>query len=279
MYCRYARSASFLAAFSTVALFIPAHAAAPSAILLKYKYSPGEVLKFQVAENIDSQVTVGTRTTPVTSHTVSELTQTVKSVDPTTGNATLQVQFGRPTMTLDGKVVNLPLAPATAANGVTMVVTPAGNPKSVTGGIGASSVFMGSGSTPPGILSGSFGQLSVFPSHTVRIGDAWRSSSAVAQAGLQLFAKQTLVSVDTKGVDSVATIDSRYSIDMTPKAPGGGMAVSGTGRELFDVGTGTLESSSMTMVMVIKSQAPYRAGEMNSHATLTMQMQRIGASG
>ena len=87
----------------------PAHAAAPGAVTLRYKYAPGQVLHYKMTETMQG-ATMGT---PMASRTSMLMTETVKSVDPRTGNATILVQTGKPamTMTMNGRPMQQGMPP------------------------------------------------------------------------------------------------------------------------------------------------------------------------
>ena len=283
-------AASLLAALSAFTVTQSVFAAPSGSVLLKYKYKPGQVLHYQMTES-----TIGsTMGMAMNSHMTMMLTETVKSVDPATGNATILVQSNTPTstMTMNGK----PLAsgmPHIPPMTITEVVSPLGKPVSANmGGAGAPSSGDGVMSMimPNSGGGNGLGQLGAFPNHPVSVGDIWRSASGMGGLGAgQVNVKQSLVGLRSSGGHSMADIATRYSMNIAPKA-GAMMQMStlstGTSHQQFDVTSGTLTSTTTKMVMTMKSKAPAGAASQNgmgmsmgafeTHMTMTMNMRLVG---
>ncbi len=272
--------------------------AAPRAVLLKFKYTPGEVQRYQYTTDTSSAggYTSFSSNVPMVTHMTAVLTETVQSVNPATGNATIHLAFGQPTMTMTANGATMPISvPANSLGGGTMVVSPIGARISMkldgtTGAAPTGTAFTGvapTGAELPNTVSsgGTMGQFSPFPEHPVSVGDVWRGVISFGSAvGGEMYTKQSLLGVSSNGGHSVADIALRYSMDMNlSRTAGDGLRITGTetgtGREQFDVTDGSVKS--MMIAMHLNTSTNWLAnkpgvGANKSHTTMTINMQRVG---
>ncbi len=282
MYRNLVAAPAYLAlAFCTAALLIPAHADTPGAASLAYKFTPGEVLRYQMTMDIKG----GSSISQMTSRISMLVTATVESVDAKTGDATLSVgESGlKSTTTLNGRPFSMPGAEASSATQAarTVTVSPLGAPvlvaadaqandgsdapdadkpppASANGSMETSSIMPGTG----GFDDSGLGLGGPFPNHPIQVGDVWRFASGFgAFATGREYQKESLVALSRSGGHTVANLGDQFSMTATPKAPGTIEETThstGIGSEQFDVTSGTLLASAVTVT--IMSKDPPRAG-------------------
>ncbi len=261
---------------------------APVAVLLKYKFTPGEVLRYKYATDTSSAggYTSFSSNVPMVTHMTAVLTYTVQSVEPATGNATIHMAFGQPTMTMTANGATMPISvPADSLGDGTIVVSPTGAQISMKLDT-PDPAPDGSGATSMAASGGSMGQFSQLPDHPVSVGDIWRSVIRFGSTiGGQMYTKQSLLGVSSEGGHAVADIALRYSMDMDlSRTAGDGLRVTGTetgtGREQFDVTDGSIRG--VTTALHLDTSTNWLSnkpgvGANKSHTTMTMSMQRVGS--
>lgn len=161
----------------------PAARAASAPITLRYKYTLGEVRRYQMTMDMDMTMHMAARPAsmpqmpPMHTHMVMAYSQTVQSVQPD-GSATLVSHITQMTTTLNGHVVFLPQTMTSAdAQSFTIVMSPTGKmlsmtlPPSVQSKMPAGMDFSKIGGIAPAML----------PEDAVRIGDTWGGPADMPQ--------------------------------------------------------------------------------------------------
>ncbi len=171
-----------------------ASSAAPSEVLLKYKLTPGEVLRYRITDSMKGAMTVGSQNLPINDQSVESLTATVEKIDPATGNATLRQQF-HTTETMSGKQ-STNSSPSDISYSV--VLAPTGQVISQDLGAKANAELKAIGWNFHSLLSSSyFSQDAAFPTHAVKIADIWSHADTLGQPGIPGYTNESLTGLGT----------------------------------------------------------------------------------
>ena len=242
----------------------PPTPAAPSGVTLRYKFTPGQTLRYRVTMDAAGKVTMASGTgMPIKQHLVMTLHQTVKSVRASDGAATLATQVDTLTLNVNGRDIQLPAqAQDKFKQVITTTMTPAGKIVDFKAPTGAAPI--------PGMNFNpmDFQNLRALPDGTVDKGATWNSKYAAPMGLLTASAKYTLD--DLSGDNSTATIGQKLWAEIKspkPKAgtPAGGKVaglITGTGKEEFDVDAGAVNSqtNALTLKMTITPPTSARPG-------------------
>lgn len=252
-----------------------APAPAPAAVLLRYKFTPGEVIRDKTTT--DTNMTMpnvpglpATAAMSYKTHMEMVNRQTVKSVRASDGAATLVVTTESLTSTMNGKPLHTAALTSVKQGVDTLVITPAGKLLSFKAGKGTSPVVITGfdmskmeGNTPAAL-----------PDGPIKVGDTWDTVADLSgfmagsgMAGMQMTVHSALTALDTSGGETVATISDTYKMPMDMKSPASSPAAftmtgdeTGTDVWKFDVGAGNIISSDMTMTTHSTSTFPKSAG-------------------
>jgi hypothetical protein len=241
-------------------------AAAPGGVLLRLKFKPGDQHTYKMAMDMAMVVNMPAgagagagAAVPVKEHLDMVYRQTVESVDPATGNATLQMQFVSFNIFMNGKPLQLP--PATLAplqQPATIVMTPTG--KTVSLKMPGVAGFPGGGSPWSSLQSSG-----VLPDQPVKVGDTWQVTQNVPGVGMSIDIPMSFAGVTEQGGHAIARIDLLYNGDMKANPnQAGGMAlqtgsITGSGSQMFDNDLGLMTGTDMTMHMDSQMALPATA--------------------
>ena len=163
--------------------FSPPAPATPEAgtVTLRYKFTPGQVLKYRMTMNMNMATGAAGRSFNTTTTGGGDMTYTVQSVDAS-GNATVLVQatsFDMATK-LNGQTIAMPASATDALKkGYTVVLSPTGKMVSMSG-LGTQAGGMDINQL---MNSSGLGGLSQLPDQPVKVGDVWRASSSLGAMG------------------------------------------------------------------------------------------------
>lgn len=263
----------------------PAPTAAPGpAVTLRYKFTPGQVLRYRMTTDTDGTIQMGTggMSIPLKDHMVIVMRQTVKSVRATDGAATLESGIDSVTGTANGQ----PLPPAATAQlekrTTTLVLSPIGKVLSMQMPAGTPMAGMGN-------ITQS-GTESALPAGPVHVGDTWSGDAALSSIG-NVAMTSTLTGLDTGGTIAAIAQTTHAHVHMTP--PGLPVSltaqgtITGTGQMHFDTVAGAVQdqTSAMTMDMTMAAHSPAagttapalppQLAHMTMHMHTTMHMTRL----
>jgi hypothetical protein len=273
---------------------LPTTPAAPTvpagpAVTLRYKFTPGQILRYQMVMDTDGHIQMGEAggtDIPLKDHMVIVERQTVKSVRPTDGAATLESHVESVTGTANGQ----PLPPAATSQmqnqTTTMVLTPTGKVLSMQMPGGMPMAGMGNITQ-----SGTEAALPLAPVH---VGDTWNSAASVGGIGTTVDMASTLTGLDTAGGGALATIAETIHGKFQMSPPGLPVAMTaqgtmnGTGTLHFDNVAGAVQdqTSTMTMDMTMTPPAagasgpavPPQLAHMHMHMHMIVHMTRLPAA-
>lgn len=209
----------------------------------------------------------------------TDVSETVQSVNPTDGSATLRVHMGHLTATMNGKPVP-GMAAITDAYKDDSLVTLAPNGKVLSMKMPPSAA----GKLPAGMDMSKFGGIAgnALPVGPVMVGDTWDNSADLAPvfghlpgaAGMEMRMLSSLVGLDT-GAQTVATIRQTYggAINASTPIPDGRTVpmtghLGGSSLMKFDVTDGSIlfqdgtVTANMTMGLPKGSASPHAPAEM-----------------
>jgi hypothetical protein len=250
----------------------PPPAAAP--MTLRLKYTHGEVLHYKVTTDTDMTMTTGgpSAQTPAALPAINEqmamdMVQTVQSVNPADGSATILEHMGPMTGTLNSQ----PIPGLSDINGMymndfTIVMSPGGKMLSMT--IPPSAA----GKMPDPFDISKLGGVApnMLPTGPVRVGDTWdgdtdlssRFQALPGAAGMKMKIQSTLAAIDTSA-QPVADIRQTFTSNITTATPAGAAGtvqtagtLAGTSTVKFDVTGGTMLSQDGTTNMDMTIQMP-----------------------
>ncbi len=268
----------------------PAPAPAPAAVTLRYKFAPGEVIRYQTTTDTDMIMPnvpglPASQPTAYKSHTEMVDRETVKFVRAADGAATLVGLVESLTSTMNGKPTHNAALTSIKQSAITTVITPAGKLLSLKAGEGTSFA------TAPGFDMSKMGGTmpAALPDGPIKVGDTWDTVADLSRImpgsggpGMQMTVHSALTALDTSAGKTIATISQTYNVPLDMKSPSSSpVAFTMTGDETgtdvwkFDVGAGAIISSDMTMTMHTTSVFPKPAGGTGAGSGpvhMTMQM-------
>lgn len=222
-----------------------------SAVTLRYKFTPGQTRRYKMTMTMNDTTLTGQSGADVPMNMVMTMTmkQTVKSVRPSDGAATIVAQLEGMEENFNGKAYHLPAAmQAKMKHPFTTVMLPTGKVLSL-------QIPLTSSAGIPGMPGGDFGNGYIssvtLPDTPVKVGDSWPGSVASSMAGMQTLVSSTLAGLETKGDAQLATIDSKMSGKINNTSSNKNMTVrmagtfTGSGTQVFDATVGALVSGSM----------------------------------
>ena len=251
---------------------LPAAPAAPSspaapasaAVTLRYKFAVGQVRRYEYDMATQTLVQTGQAGAgvPINTTTKTIMRQTVKSVRPADGAATISTQIESLHTLVNGQEMPLPEAQtAKMKQPFSQVMLPNGKILSVDApGLSA----MGGPDMDFG--RGLSNDMSGLPDGAVKVGDTWGGSGTMAMMGMNITAASTLAAVDQANGGPLATIQIKQTGTMDKAMTQGPvpMKMSGpiTGQisEVFDISAGALQSAKGTTSMDMLMTFPKSAG-------------------
>ncbi len=259
-------------------------AAAPAASLvtLRYKFAVGQVRRYEYDMGMNMMMQTGQTgggiPMDMEMHMITR--QTVKSIRPTDGAATLSTQVESMHMLRGGQEIPMPEAQQTQMKqSFTLVMLPTGKVLSMTSP--ALSVM-----NAPGMdfSKNMFSGTALLPDAAVKVGDTWNGIADAAAAGIQTTFTATLMGIDQKNGATLATIQQKQSgnIDKTmtqgmPSAMSMHGQITGTANQVFDTTAGAIQSATgtagtdMTMTFAKAADGTAPVG-MPSAMKMNMQM-------
>ena len=219
---------------------------------LRYKFAVGQVHRYEYDAETDVLMQTGQTGAgiPISMTTQTTMRQTVKSIRPADGAATVITQIEAVRALRNGQEV--PIAEAQQAKmkePFTQVMLPTGEILSM-----KSPALEGAGMPGMDFSKGMFGNLGstvALPAGQVKVGDTWNSSGAAPGMGIDIASKSTLASLDQKNSTTLATIQNKQTATINkPMTEGSPMKMLGqlTGNvtQVFDVSAGALQSMNGT---------------------------------
>jgi len=249
---------------------------------LRYKFAAGQVRRYSYDMDMNMNMLTGQSGAVVPINMTMQMTmsQTVKSVRPADGAATLSTKIEAMHMLQNGKDVVLPAdAQAKMSQPFTQVMLPTGKILSMN-----APGMAGMGAPGMDFSKNMFSATALLPAGPVRIGDQWSGAVEAAMAGAQSSFTATLTGVDQKNGATLATIDSKTT-GTIDKSLSAGMAatmkmsgtVSGTGTQIFDTTAGAVQSATGTadtdMTMNFGKPANGAEAPAGMPSSMKMQMQ------
>lgn len=230
-----------------VGLTVPA----PSFVTLRLKFVPGASRRYKTNMTMTGTMLTSQAAVSIPMNTVTDMImrQTVKSVRPSDGAATISTQIEAMQMSMNGKPIVMPAAQAAKMNlPTTTVMLPTGkvlefeSPALPAGGL-------------PGMDFGSAMKASVaFPDLPVKTGDQW--NGILTAGGMKMLYASTLAGLQTVAGTEMATINQTLSGDMNmtvtknmPVAMNMTGKITGGGSQVFDTAAGALASQKLEMNM------------------------------
>ena len=257
-------------------------AAAAAPVTLRYKFAVGQMRRYEYDMDMNILMQTGQTGAGIPMDMVVHMVmrQTVKSIRPADGAATLVTKIESMHMLRGGQEAPLPEAEqAKMEQPFTQVMLPTGKILSM------DSPAL-SGAVAPGMdfSKNMFSSTALLPDGPVKIGESWKGAADVAAVGAQTTFTATLMSVDQKGGAALATIQQKQSgtIDKTltegtpvPVKMQG--QVTGTTNQVFDTTAGVIQSATgtadtdLTMAFGKSADGTASAG-MPSAMKMSMQM-------
>ncbi len=228
----------------------PAQAAPAAApVTLRYKFTVGQVRRYQLSMDMNMLMNTGQTGAgfPMAMTMQMMMTQTVKSVRPADGAATIVAHIESLEMLQNGKAVPMPEAQqAKMRQDTTQVMLPTGRILSVDIPSMADSGMPGAG-----FGKGSFSTTALLPDGPVKAGDTWAGTASMS--GVQVASSSKLIGVDQKNGAILATIQNTQN-GMMNMAMTKGMPAAmkmhgpliGEATQVFDAAAGAIQSVSGT---------------------------------
>ena len=227
----------------------PLTAPAASAVTLRYKFAVGQVHRYQYDMDMNMLMMTGQSGAGVPINMTMQMTlrQTVKSIRPADGAATVSSQVEDMHMLRNGQETPMPEAQAAKMKQpFTQVILPTGK---------ILSMDMPALGGMPGMdfTKGMFSSTSFLPAGPVKVGDTWHGDGVAPMVGMQMAFTSTLAGLDTKNGVTLAMIQSKQTgtMDMTltkgvpvPMKMQG--QITGAGTQVFDTTAGALQSATGT---------------------------------
>ena len=227
-----------------VGLMVPA----PSFVTLRLKFVPGAMRRYKTNMIMTGTMLTSQSGVSIPMNTVADMImrQTVKSVRPSDGAATISTQIEAMQMSMNGKPIAMPAAkmdlPTTTVMLPTGKVLEIESPALPAGGL-------------PGMDLGSAMKASVaFPDFPVKTGDHWNGTLSVG--GIKMLYASTLTGIQTVSGRQLATVNQTLSGDLNmtltknmPVAMNMTGKITGGGSQVFDTTAGALASQKLEMNM------------------------------
>ncbi len=226
-------------------------APAASGATLRFKFVPGETRRYKMNMTMTGTILTGQSGAGIPMNTIMEMVmrQTVKSVRPSDGAATMSTQIETVEMSMSGKAIAMPEAQiAKMKQPTTTLMLPTGKILSVDAAALPASAI--SGIDPSSAMKASL----AFPDLPVKVGDHWNGSLNLG--GVNVLYASSLAGINTEGGADQATINQTLSGDInmtvtknmpvTMKMTG---KLTGGGSQVFDNTAGALVSQNMEMNM------------------------------
>ncbi len=261
----------------------PASPSAPSAapVTLRYKFAVGQVRRYEYDMDMDMLMQTGQTGAgiPIDMSMHMVLRQTVKSVRPADGAATVATQIESMHMLRGGQEMPMPEDMQTKMKQpFTQVMLPTGKILSM-----SMPGMAGMGAPGMDFSKNMFSTTALLPDAPVKVGDNWKGTIDAAAVGAQTAFTSTLTSLDQKNGAALATIQQTQtgSIDKTltegvPTAMTLQGQVTGKATQVFDTTAGAIQSATGTsgtdMTMTIP-QAAAGAAPAGMPSAMKMQMQ------
>ena len=241
--------AAVLAADTAVLPPVMITAPAANAVALRFKFIPGEIRRYKMNMTMTGTMLTGQSGAGIPMNTVMDMImrQTVKSVRPSDGAATISTQIETMEMSMNGKPIAMPDAQKTKMKQpTTTLMLPTGKVISVdSAALQASGM---SGIDPSTAMKASV----AFPDLPVKVGDHW--SGTFNLGGINVLYASSLAGVNTEGGADRATINQTLNgtvnmtvtknMPVTMKMTG---KLTGGGSQIFDNTAGALVSQNMEM--------------------------------
>lgn len=243
---------------------VPLASPAASPVTLRYKFTVGQVHRYQYDMDMNMLMMTGQAGAgiPIDMTMQMIMRQTVKSIRPTDGAATLVTQIESLHMLRGGQETPVPEAQQEKMKQpFTQVMLPTGKILSM-----EMPAFGGAGVPGMDFSKGMFSETAFLPQSPVKVGDHWTGSASVMMAGAQLDFTSTLISLDQKDGATLATIRNKQKgtmnmslakglpVSMKMQGP-----ITGVGTQVFDTSAGALQnttgSSSADMTMTFGKSA------------------------
>lgn len=257
-----------------------------SAVTLRFKFSPGQTLYYQMTTDTDGVVQSPQLPTPmpIKNHIVMLLHQTVKDVRASDGAATMESGLDSMTFSMNGQTFPMPKDKMAQMKNIgTTLILPNGKVLSFTPNpaLAGATAMPGMDMSHSNALS-SLGQL---PDVPLKAGDSWKSAVAMGMLGTQIASGFALTSVDVTDGKTIATvgqtIDGTFNTATANAAaassPLGAMTmqgkVNGTGTLRFDTDAGALEgaTSNLTMAMTMTPKGATQGMQMQMKVATSMK--------
>ena len=286
-----ALSAPALHAQTAPAQAAPPHAATPAApaVTLRYKFAAGQVHRYQYDMAMDMLMQTGQTGAGVPINMTMQMTlsQTVKSIRPADGAATLVTHIESMHLLRGGQEMPLPAAAQEKMKQpFTQVMLPTGKILST-----ESPALDGMGGPGMDFSKGMFGSITTLPDGPVGVGDTWSGTGAAPMMGFDVSSASALTDIGGANGTSLATIQSKQTgtIDKTitqgmpvPMKMHG--QVTGRTVQTFDTSAGVIQSakgtSSADMLMTFihaagQAPPPGMPSAMKMQMQMKFQMQRL----
>lgn len=262
---------------------VPAAPALPSApasspVTLRYKFVAGQVHRYEYDMDMNMNMMTGQNggAIPMNMTMKMIMRQTVKSIRPADGAATLSSQIESMQMLRGGQEMPLPGDIQTKMKQpFTQVMLPTGKILSMD-----SPALSGMGAPGMDFSKNMFSTTAILPDAPVKIGDNWKGAVDAAAAGVQSTFTATLTSIDQKNGAALATIQQTQTggIDKTltegvPAAMTMQGKLSGTVTQVFDTTAGAVQSAAGTSTTDMTMTFPQTAATMNQGMPSAMKMQ------
>jgi hypothetical protein len=249
--------------------------------LIAYKFVAGRSLKYSTAMDMQMQTNALAQAAPNNIHMDMAMTQTVESIDPTSGAATQQTEANYVDESMNGQPLPTTMLNSSMSKSFTTVIAPNGQMLSMTSPPGQPQV--------PGFSMNSFIGVTFLPKTPVNVGDTWTASMPMASVGIALNMVMALQSVENVNGHTVAVIASHFtSVPITPTA-GTAVpmmkitAVTGDGITDFDLTSGEIVRNAATttddMSMALPNAQAVQAKSMNMHMAMKMTMTLVPQAG
>ncbi len=252
-------------------------APAAAAVTLRYKFAVGQVHRYEYDMDMNTLMQTGQTGAGIpmdmTLHMV--MRQTVKSIRPADGAATLETQIESVHMLRGGQEMPLPEEiDAKLKQPFIQVILPTGRILSVDApgmsGLGAPGMDVG---------SSLFGTTALLPDSPVKVGDNWKG--AADAMGAQTTFTATLMGVDQKNGAALATIQQKQTGTFDKPMTENGMTMqrrtTNTATQVFDTAAGMVQSATGTddtdMTMTFPKAAAGGTTPTGMPSAMKMQMQ------
>lgn len=264
----------------------PSTPAAP-AVTLRYKFTVGQVHRYEYDMAVEMLMQTGQTGAgmPIDMTMKMTMRQTVKSIRPADGAATIVTQIDSMHMLRGGQEMPLPEAQQEKMKQpFTQVMLPTGKILSM-----KAPSLSGMGGPGMDFSKGMFSSMAALPAGPVKVGDTWSGSSTAAMLGLDITGTATLTGLEQANGDTLATIQSKSNGIMDKTMAQGPVPMNlngpivGQTSQIFDTSTGTLESAKGTTSADIAMAFPKSAGGttppgMPSAMKMQMQFQMLRLS-